>query len=293
MELSRSADGTHVPGSTSFGHGRLRHQGRLSAKEAHGVLAALAQEAYDISLLVAVTGSIVNSIVASRRPQLRTSMAAYLPTPPLLFPASVGNATVATAMAVTTIQSMISFYGLVAFARSATLAYTVKREPGGVAGPISMETLGEAWQAAATQSIGVLTVLGYLDKSSVVNDGKNNIPAARLIEMLWDVTLGRSPCVRVDGAVVIPGWIERRGHLRREVNAPATLSIGGQRQTVTVRDLSAGGLGLEGGDNVKPGDHVSISLGTGINLDGVAVWTRDGRVGVKLATQAQRTIDND
>lgn len=267
--------------------------GRVTDKEASGVLVALAQEAYDVSLLVAVTGSVVNAIVASRRPQLRTSMAAYLPSPPILFPASVGNATVASAMTTPAIQSLISYYGLVNFARSATLSYTVKREPGGVAGPISMETLGEAWQAAATQSIGVLTVLGFLDKTSVLNHGSDNVPAARLVEMLWDVTLGRSPCVRIDGAVIIPGWIERRGHLRREINAPATLSVGGQQQRVTVRDLSAGGVGIEGSADVKPGDRVSVSLGSGIMLEGIAVWNRDGRVGVKLTPAGRDRADSD
>ena len=249
------------------------------------MLVAIAQEAHDISLLVAVTGSIVNAIVASKRPQLRTSMAAYLPGAPIALPAAIGTNAISAALPTQTIRSLIAFYGLVAFARSASLGYSARREPGGISGPISMETLGEAWQAAATQAIGTLTLLGYLDRNSLLFEGgKDNPTSVKLIEMLWAVALGRTPCVRIDGAVIVPGWIERRTHLRREVNTPATLSFNGTQQRVTVRDLSAGGIGIEGGQEVRAGDRVQIALGTGVKFDGVAVWNRDGRVGIQLTS---------
>lgn len=293
MDFMDNIDGLELPPAPATTV-RRRSRQRTSVQEARGVHAALAQEAFDVALLVAVSGSIVNAIVASRRPQLRTSMAAYLPSAPSLFPVAVGSAAAATALSTQTIQSMIAFYGLVAFARSATLGYSAKREPGGIAGPISMETLGEAWQAAAMQALGVLSILGFLDKTSpLYHEGRDNSAAMRVVEMLWSVTLGRSPCVRIDGAVIVPGWIERRSHLRREINTPATLLVNGEQQRVTVRDLSAGGLGIDGSSAVQAGDRVSVSLGSGVKFDGVAVWNRDGRVGVKLTNSLMSPISDD
>lgn len=268
--------------------------GRVTGRTARGVHAVLAQEAYDAALLVTVTGSVVNAIVSGNRPQLRTTMAAYLPAPPMLFPSTVSVGTAAHALPSAALQNMIAFYGLVTFARSATLGYSTKREPGGVSGPVSMETLAEAWQAAAMQAIGVLTSLGFLDKPAL--QGLNSRDAAapsRLVEMLWSVTLGRTPCVRIDGAVIIPGWIERRTHLRREINAPATLHANGHDQHVLVRDLSAGGIGLEGGGSLQPGDPVSVSIGNGVSFEGKTVWNRDGRVGVKLTNAMAIPVSAD
>lgn len=263
-------------------------------KDCRGLHAALAQEAHDTALLVAATGSIVNAIVACKRPQLRASMATYLPAQPTLFPAAISSNSVSEALTPQTIQGMSAFYSIVAFARAATYNYTAKREPGGITGPISMETLSEAWQSAAMQAIGVLTTVGFLDKKSGLFEATDdNSASLRLVEMLWGVTAGRSPCVRIDGAVIVPGWIERRSHLRREINAPATMTLNGVRQRVTVRDMSAGGVGLEGGESVQPGDTVSIALGSGVKFDGVAVWNRDGRVGIKLSSPLASPVSED
>jgi hypothetical protein len=284
------ADRTAELPSSQATAGLMRRHGKQTA----GVLVALAQEAHDTALLVAATGSIVNAIVSCKRPQLRTCMATYLPTPPTLFPISIGADGANSTLPTQTIQGLIAFYSVIAFARSATLSYSAKREPGGVTGPISMETLGEAWQSAAMHGIGTLTQLGFLDTSSVLFEGgRDNSAVMRLVEMLWGVTVGRSPCVRIDGAIIVPGWIERRAHLRREINAPGTMLWNGKRRNIMVRDLSASGIGIEGGEGVVPGDNVSVSLGTSMKFDGVAVWNNDGRVGIKLATPNRSPISED
>ena len=278
----------------SFGTNRKPANSRPLTRENQGLRIGLAQEAHDIALLVAATGSIVNAIVSGRRPQLRTCMAAYLPGAPTLYPAAISANTAGHAITAEAVKCLGSFYSLIAFARTATLNYSARREPGGISGPVGMDTLGEAWQSAAMQSIGVLTILGYLDPSSgLLESNGDNSATLRLVDMLWGVTVGRSPCVRIDGAVIVPGWIERRTHARREINAPATLQFNGTTQHVVVRDLSAGGLGLEGGEDLQPGDVVNVSLGTGVKFEGIAVWNRGGRVGVKLTAPLKSPISED
>ena len=255
---------------------------------------ALAQEAHDVALLVAATGSIVNAIVSGRRPQLRNCVATYLPSQPTLFPSSLSSNAASEALSTAAIQRLSSLYSIVAFARSVTLNYSAHRETGSTTtGPIGLDTLGEAWQSAAMQAIGVLTILGFIDKSAPSDTSADNSASLRLAEMLWGVTLGRSPCVRIDGAVIVPGWIERRSQARREINVPATLRANGRVQDVTVRDLSAGGVGIEGGDSVQPGDAVNVALGNGVQLEGVAVWNRSGRVGVKLSAPQRSPVSED
>jgi PilZ domain len=281
-------------GRAGAGTARRRAMRRTTPADARGLHAALAQEAHDAAILVAATGSIVNAIVACKRPQLRTCMATYLPPQPTLFPSAISSSAASKALSTEAVQGLSSFYSVTAFARSATLSYSARREPGGITGPISMETLGEAWQSAAMQGIGVLATMGFLDaESGLFEKTGDNTASLRLVEMLWGVTAGRSPCVRIDGAVIVPGWIERRTHLRREINAPATLSHNGANQKVTVRDLSAGGIGIDGGVGIEPGDEVNVSLGGGVRFEGVAIWNRDGRVGVKLSAPLKSPVSED
>ena len=60
-----------------------------------------------------------------------------------------------------------------------------------------------------------------------------------------------------------------------------------------MRDLSAGGLGIEGGESVQPGDAVNVALGSGVRFEGVAVWNRSGRVGVKLSAPMKSPVSDD
>lgn len=290
-----TADSVVGPAEPRFAPVPLRRRTRAASNvaESRALLVALAQEAHDASLLVATTGSIVNAVVSGKRPQLRTTMASYLPGLPLVYPTAVGTIA-ATGMPAQSIRSLSSFYGLITFARAATLGYSMKREPGTTCGPVNLETLSEAWQAAAMQAIGTLTTVGYLDKSSALNaDGRDNSAVLRLVEMLWGVSLGRSPCVRIDGHIIIPGWVERRTHLRREINAPATLTVDGMTQHVTIRDISAGGIGVEGDTTVAPGDQVNVALGSGVCFEGIAMWNRDGRIGVRLSKPISSPVSED
>ena len=115
----------------------------------------------------------------------------------------------------------------------------------------------------------------------------------RLEELLRGVSLGRAPCVRLDGAVIVPGWVERRAQLRRQVALPAQLAVNGQSHKMVVRDISADGVGLEGEAAVKPGDRVNIALDSGVHMEGVAVWNRDGRVGVRLDKRLPNPVAGD
>ena len=130
----------HAQATPLRSHGRTRTAG----SDGSSLLAALAQEAHDVSLLIAATGSIVNAVVSGRRPQLQIAMSVYLPSHPIVFPSAIGTQAADT-LPSQTIQTLSALYGLVSFARSATIGYSAKREPGATKGPIGLDTLAEAW----------------------------------------------------------------------------------------------------------------------------------------------------
>jgi hypothetical protein len=254
----------------------------LKSGKAHCLHAAIAQEAQDIALLVAVSGSIINAILTFKQRQLQSAAATYLPPQPILFPVAVAANSWGDTMLPATIQSMTSFYGLIAFARTATVNFGARREPGDPAPQAAV--VAKAWEAAATQSINILGLLGLLHGNAAESNNDTAGPGPlRLVEVLTAVAAGHSPCVRIDGTVIIPGWLEPRTNVRREVSLPATVSVNGTQQSVMVRNVSATGMGLEGGASLKPGDRVRIEIGNGQSHEGIAVWNRDGRVGIKFA----------
>ncbi len=285
--LSRKRNNAHVDVPRL-----VANDDRNSADEARQVQAALAREARDISLLVAVSGSIVNMLATGRRTELRSSIAAYLPPQPIILPAAFDHVARMGGPANKTVQNLIGFYALVNFARTATLVYAEKFELNRGSMSVDIATLAEAWQAAATQSIGVLSFLDA-EADRFAFGTKDKMAAERLRELLRGVTLGRAPCVRLDGVVIVPGWVERRAQVRRQVDMPAQVAVNGANHKMVVRDISAEGLGLEGEVSVKPGDRVNIALDGGTQMEGVAVWNCDGRVGVKLNKRLPNPVAAD
>ncbi len=270
----------------------VAEEARTTKESDRHIQSALAREARDICLLIAVSGSIVNMLATGRRPELKTSLAAFLPPQPIILPSAIERVAHMDTVANKTAQNLIGFYALVKFARTATLVYAEKFEANRAGKGVDIETLVEAWRAAAIQSLAVLSLLdNEADRHEFGT--KDRVAGQRLVELLRGVSLGRAPCVRLDGAVIVPGWVERRGQLRRQVALPAQLAVNGQNHKMLVRDISTDGVGLEGEASVKPGDRVNIALDSGVQMEGVAVWNRDGRVGVKLSKRLPNPVADD
>ena len=254
--------------------------------------AALIREARDISLLVAVSGSIINVLATRQRLGLRSSLAAYVPPPPSVLPAAIKQTARMDDAQNKAVQALVSFYALVGFARNATLVFADRRERSGNTGGVPIESLAEAWQAAAKQGISVLKLLDSGEERTVFGK-RDKFAGQRLVELLRGVELGRAPCVRIDGVVIVPGWVERRAQVRKQVAKPTEVAINGTSHKMLIRDISAGGIGLEGNTAAEPGDRVDIKLESGVSVSGVAIWNSDGRLGVKLDQQLPNPIADD
>ncbi len=254
------------------------------------VHACLSQELCDILRLAGVSGSIVNVLATGNRQELRAALPTYLPPRSVLLPGLVCQISQDAGIPAKLISNLTGLYALLAFAASATTAHIAPLEPGRGARVIGNDTLVEAWQTAAVQGIAVLAEFTACVPPTVTDPDPAVI---RITEVLRGVALGRWPCVRIDGAVIVPGWIERRNQQRRDVSIPAQLQANGDLQRIRVRDISAGGIGIEGDNTLRPGDKVSIKLDCGAQVPGVTMWSRDGRAGVKLDAHSQNSMALD
>ena len=88
------------------------------------------------------------------------------------------------------------------------------------------------------------------------------------------------------------GGTERR-HLRRhnrlKANIRAVLYCRNKFQTVTIRNISAGGAGIEGCNALLPNDKITIKLLNGRCIDAQVRWWLSGTCGVQFSQQLQQS----
>jgi hypothetical protein len=75
-----------------------------------------------------------------------------------------------------------------------------------------------------------------------------------------------------------------RVHKRIPTQIRAVLYIRETFQSVLIRDVSRGGVGLTGAHGLFPGDEVEIRLVTGLYLRGVVRWWLNGHCGIAFET---------
>jgi hypothetical protein len=74
----------------------------------------------------------------------------------------------------------------------------------------------------------------------------------------------------------------RRRDERHTIRLTALVHCHGRFQTVRIVDFSVGGLQLQGGFGVGPGDDVIVELLSGHRLAGKAAWSLGSRIGVRF-----------
>jgi hypothetical protein len=80
-----------------------------------------------------------------------------------------------------------------------------------------------------------------------------------------------------------------RRHPRTQTRLRAVLYARDTFIPTTIRDISVGGIGLEGAYGVFPGDRVSIALISGEKRTGIVRWWLNGCCGVQFDTPLAAT----
>lgn len=75
----------------------------------------------------------------------------------------------------------------------------------------------------------------------------------------------------------------RRQYERRSAAITALVHCHGRHQTVSILDISEGGLQLQGAFGVTQGDRIEVELLSGHRLTAKVVWSLGSRVGAQFA----------
>ncbi|MEQ1578669.1 MAG: PilZ domain-containing protein [Hyphomicrobium sp.] len=93
---------------------------------------------------------------------------------------------------------------------------------------------------------------------------------------------GASPYFK-DGAFCLPLPSRRMREMRFQLNSEAVLTYRGTTRRVVIRDISQGGIGVEGAATMHPGSSVQVQLPTGRQLEGEVCWQNGTRAGIILS----------
>lgn len=104
----------------------------------------------------------------------------------------------------------------------------------------------------------------------------------RTIDLLRSCANGHSPCVKSDGSVEVPGFIERRKEERLMVDWSAIAIVAKTAMPAQIVDLSAGGAKFVSLVVLQPSQRTSLRLPSGRTLDGVIAWTNASVNGMRF-----------
>jgi hypothetical protein len=115
---------------------------------------------------------------------------------------------------------------------------------------------------------------------------------ARLFEiegLAKSACYGGMPCIRADGMVMVPGWLDHRKDTRIPVGTAIWVHTKSGRHRAVLKDVSAAGFGLTACPSLAINTEVVAELPSGTTIHGVVVWSHGGNVGLRLADRLSAT----
>lgn len=241
------------------------------------LLRSLLNEFYSSAKLTVAFASIVSARTRGIRLQNVSRPLAYIPADPLIFPAVAAGLAPALGHS-GLISGLHEYYTRVTFARGLSGIPALVQDDGN-AGHLELVQLADVWQRVCALASIVAHLLYDVESAGDPVRKNQLISIHRLIN---DAKIGNSPCVRNDGTVFVPGWLDHRRNERRAVGWQVWLESSGKRDRATLRDISAGGMGLTTCHNRPVGTQVSVQLADARCLAGVVTWSQNDRIGVKF-----------
>lgn len=250
----------------------------LSVEDAR-LLERFTAEVFASALSCTAILSCLNIIQFDRAIVLPTELRTYLPLNPMTF----------TAVAGSEISDLLHHE-----TRNALSGYQYYLEAGkrllsghlepGRAG-VTLEFL--AFKAVQTpcNTASLFALLAVKDLARLYRDTGSAKWASDLAKLACDLdaaTRGGSPYF-VNRQFHVPGADEQMRGMRLQLNSEAMLGHQGTVRKVLIRDISQGGLGIEGVEAMQPGSRVTLQLPTGRQLNGEVCWQEGARAGINLS----------
>ena len=250
---------------------------RLS-QEQETLLASLLGEFYNSARLTVVSASIVNARAFGTKLQNIGRPSAVMPADPLIFPA------VATGLAPSLghpglVRALHDYYMRLAFARTVSAASAHALDSETQPGNRKIAQLADVWRRLC----GLASLVTYHAYDvERIEDPVRKGQLASIQQLIKAAQNGESPCVRGDGTLFVPGWLEERREERKAAGWTIMIHSSTGREAATLSDISTGGMGLAF-CRIRPiGSQITVELQDGRCLAGVVAWAHNDRMGARF-----------
>jgi hypothetical protein len=147
---------------------------------------------------------------------------------------------------------------------------------------IHRSQLAASWQVACRGAIDAVRSLDRALRFSLPERYAESVPV--LVSLLNSSADGLQPCVDLTGRPFMPELPQRRRSARKGLFQECKVQHARRTVSALVRDISTGGLGLEGIAELRPADMVIVDLACGRRLLGRVVWVKGRLSGVRFST---------
>lgn len=252
---------------------------RLNAQQ-ETLLKSVVNEFYCSAKLAVVFTSIVNARCDGTQLQNINRPSAFMPGEPVIFNAVAAGLTPSFDHPIL-VDVLQDYYSRLSFARSFSDLTSLAAEAEGNRYAADYLQISDVWRRicdlanrVAHQLYDVEDVRGS-DKDSALKSIHTLIKLAQS---------GQSPCVRDDGLVSIPGWLDQRREERRSLGWKIWVNSGSARERATLQDISTGGMGLSNCRACPVGTQISVQLPDHRCLTGIVTWSQVDRMGARFLT---------
>jgi len=253
-----------------------------SEQSARLLLRAL-QELETSGALIACVTSVVNHAYRfpHRSQRLMAGLPLWLP-PDLASHGSEGTWAFMGGGVLSIVNGLHDLKVRIAIARELTLRHCANMEAAGPRDPIAIDELAGLWGIICERSLGLIQDVSSALPHEAGLAGTNAPGAVATERLLAAASLGASPCVTRDGAIEMPGWIERRSERRHRLRLDCELRT--QREVWRLRtvDISRQGAGIAGSPPLVAGMRASLVIGRSADINGVVVWRTAERLGFRF-----------
>jgi PilZ domain-containing protein len=245
------------------------------------IIEALVCETHAAALLAATIASAIN---AFRRPDTERSereLRPYVPSEPALI-SVLRNHMLEADLDRNTVEVIVGFFDDLGPARAALNQYFSDANKLGDerASALHLLTLSNAWQRACEAALDAVRQLhGYLGRLPAQYTSNSKA----IMGVLQNVAHGGSPCLDANGKIALPDLPQKRLAARRTICQPCTITYNRITAQAFVRDVSAGGFGLERVPQLAPKTLVLIELPSGRRFTGVVAWCKDSTAGIRFS----------
>jgi hypothetical protein len=250
-----------------------------TTSERHLLLSMLISNFLQAALLTTVSTSIINALAQGLPVSLSGSSEALVITEPEYLVTTLGRLA-ALGVPRGPLIGIHNFY-----TRSNFAARLTRKHFAGLDGAIgaddrALPSAQQVWMSACGAALLAMHCLPECNDFPIA-DEESTIQL--ICNAISQIGKGRTPFVRADGVVYVPGWFDVRRSIRRKLECASSLRYEGKDIPVTLLDLSNTGVGFRCPLGLKEHAVVRLLLPDGRSCEAQIIWRHLDRYGAVLA----------